>query len=266
VCSPSKPIYIATAGGPGACKSTIINSILQNKFKGFFPEFSNMVEVDPDQVLSYMIHSYVYRKTHRNYEKNPDDQKFFADLYNLYRGSSNFIANTVLNEAFKRGFNIAHGRTSTPLTIIELYKRLKSKDYILGLYLCGADDKIRYEAIMHRATKQASVQADLNDVVKKGEMFSKRFPIYFHYADFIGLFWTEHFQAGSVLAATYTKSEDKLVPCDEKAFDSFAHYYVPLIRDIPESLDEKERFVYTKEGFMSGELLIKKYFPHMPSE
>lgn len=216
--TPSKePMYIATAGGPGACKSTILEIFLHNR--------PNCVYADPDQrALKYMINT--YHQSLSNYEgiTYPNHQELCKNAYNKWRNASNYIANTIINEAFANGYNIAHGTTSTAKTIESLYQRLKQKKYKIILLLCYAPDETRLKANEHRTNVQGFVQVTPEDAINKGKMFHQRFPIYFNYADKIYFYWTEDFLKGSVHAATYEKGKGLIVTNNE-ALRNFTQKY-----------------------------------------
>lgn len=204
--SENTPVYLATAGGPGACKSTILSKYLSGKHEKF-------VFVDPDeQSLKNMPNTY------------GKSNKRLAD-YEKWRDASNYIANTLLNEAFAQGCNIAHGATSTAKAIDELYKKLKRKNYKIILILCYAPDKMRQEAVEYRENIQHFGHVVPADVVSKGKMFAERFPVYFEYADEILCYWTEDFlNKGSTHVATYVKNGDAVVH-DQAGLDKFIKKY-----------------------------------------
>jgi len=217
ICPKTNPIYVATAGGPGACKSTVLETYLHDK--------QNFVYVDSDQrTLKYMINTYYQSTT--NYEISR--QSSFCDVqrnaYTKWRDASNYIANTILNEAFAKGYNIAHGITSTTSAIGSLYKKLKQKNYKIILLLCYATDETRVNADKHRNMIQGFVQATPEDIINKGKMFPERFPIYFQYADEIHFYWTGNSLKGSILAAIYDKNQG-IVIYNSKAMNHFIKQY-----------------------------------------
>ena len=144
---PSKaPFYVATAGGPGACKSTTLETILHED-----PSFQNAVYIDPDpQSLRLMINTYLTKSlSFYTISKKESFAKAQMDAYNYWRGGSNYIACTLLNKAFDKKFNIAHGGTSTSPAVENLYKTLKAKGYKIYLVLCYAEPETRASAIAH---------------------------------------------------------------------------------------------------------------------
>ena len=99
-------VYVATAGGPGASKSTILETYLHDK--------PNFAYLDPDQrSLKYMINTYQQEFTNYNIAQASGIKPLLQKAYDKWRGGSNYIASTLINEAFSNGYNIAHGTTST---------------------------------------------------------------------------------------------------------------------------------------------------------
>lgn len=211
-----QPLYVATAGGPGACKSTVLETYLQGK--------PNFVYADPDQrSLKFMMNTYHQSLTqyHVSASKNYNDLQKSA--YDKWRGGSNYIANTILNDAFDKGYNVAHGTTLTGPTIEPFLKKVKAKGYKIILLLCFAPDEERVKAVTSQANR-GFLQADPQDVINKGKVFPERFPIYFEYADEIQLYWMDDSTKGSCYAATWT-NDGKLVVENQAAFDAFTQQY-----------------------------------------
>lgn len=218
-----KRTYIATAGGPGASKSTILEHWLE--------ENKNFAYLDPDQrALKYMIHTYLQEFSNRNISHlkvhtRSDWENLLERAYTKWRGASNYIATTLLNEAFSHGDNIAHGTTSTSEQVEGLYQKLTGNGYKIILLLCYASDEHRVNAVMHRAKNQNFVQTSAEDTIQKGKLFPERFPIYFKYADEMQLYWTdpsnlEH----STLAATLRAGKGMVIH-DENAMKKFTAQY-----------------------------------------
>ena len=131
----TQPIYIATAGGPGASKSTILEQYLESH-----PGF---VYADPDQrALVFMINTYRQSLTNNEIRKSDSYKNLLKKAYEEWRSASNYIACTILNEAYAKAYNIAHGTTSTATQISGLYDRLKEKKYKIVLFLCASPDEI----------------------------------------------------------------------------------------------------------------------------
>lgn len=234
-----QPVYVATAGGPGASKSTILETYLQDK--------PNYAYVDPDQrALRYMINTYLQEFTNYKTSKTPDPKKCLQDSYNKWRGASNFIASSLLNEAFSKGYNIAHGTTSTSPHVTGLYKNLKDKSYKIILLLSYSTDENRVNALTHRAEKQNFCQVDPDDIVKKGKMFPERFKDYFQYADEIHFYWTEKFDKGSIYAASLVKGAPIKI-YDAAAMEKFKQQY------------EHDRKALNREEILPLEKLIKEF-------
>ncbi len=203
-----KPTYLATAGGPGACKSTVLESYLRSN-----AQLSNYVYTDPDQVaLRKMNFTYGDSRTCFNFAESKSYHEALKIAYEKWRWASNYVAHAVLQEAFLHDYNIAHGTTSTSPHIVTLYTKLKPT-YNIELLLCYAADQTRFETVQRREREQAFVQADPRDVITKGKEFSLRFPIYFHFADKITFYWQNALQNGQLPkpAATWERSTNQVV-------------------------------------------------------
>lgn len=213
-----KKDYIATAGGPGASKSTILETYLHDQKLGY-------VYIDPDQrALRYMMGTYIFDMNLYNISQSSSFAALLETNYTKWRGASNYIANRLLNEAVERGYAIAHGTTSTAKVVESLYEKLKKNGYTITLLLCASSDDNRFNAIDMRAKEQGFIQSSKEDVVKKGEGFFDTMPLYFKWADQLHLYWVDHFKKGFVVAATYTPSKGISV-ANEKAFSSFKGHY-----------------------------------------
>ena len=145
------------------------------------------------------------------------------NAYNYWRAGSNYIAQTLLNEAVDGKFNIAHGTTSTAPVVEKLYQTLKKKGYTIHLVLCYAPHDARGRAIEHRVKTQANYQSTPEDAIQKGKMFVERFPLYFKHADTLRLYWTCDFTTGSKEVARIEKG--RLIIKDEGGYALFIDQY-----------------------------------------
>lgn len=105
-----KPVYIATAGGPGSRKTTILERFIRKQ-----PSASHIIYIDPDhRALKFMAHTYYSQSLCAAVVA---EQKSYGlsvkSAYQKWRAASNYIAFTLLEEAFAQGVDIAHGTTST---------------------------------------------------------------------------------------------------------------------------------------------------------
>ncbi|RZI46051.1 hypothetical protein [Candidatus Finniella inopinata] len=217
-----KPVYVATAGGPGSSKTTILESYMQNH-----PDL-DLTYIDPDQAALKYMFTYMMAKSNFQIARSQAEGKDYAAVsslaYNKWRAASNYIANTLLNEAVKNRFNVSHGTTSTGGAIENLYKNLKRNCYRIVLLLCGSGDENRENALNHREKVQAFYQATHTDSVEKGKLFYSRFPIYFQNADEIEIYWTGDFLRGSKKVATFDRTKGLNV-IDTAGFNMFKDEY-----------------------------------------
>lgn len=214
------PIYLATAGGPGSLKSTVLETILEEE-----SDYNNFVYADPDpRALRLMINTYMTESLSFYTISQADSfQQAQIAAYNHWRGGSNYITNTIINKAFAKKYNIAHGATSTSPAVEKLYKSLKEKGYKIELVLCYAQDKTRLAAVDHRSRTQANYQSTPEDVINKGKMFPERFPTYFSNANKIRLYWADDIGSGAYEVARIEKGQITIMDAD--GYDKFVLKY-----------------------------------------
>lgn len=207
----STPDYIGTAGGPGASKTTILEQKI-NKHQ----------VIDPDQILKLMTHTYLQDiSLNHGGEEKPMSGK---EAYEKWRNASNYIANSLLNEAFANHYPVFHGTTATGEKIKNFYSSLKSQGYRIVLYLCYSTPENRIAAIHHRNNIEGFFQVTTEDIRQKGIWFPERFPVYFDYADELHFFWTDSFTKGSDYVASMHRGKDVVI-LNKGAFQSFSDQY-----------------------------------------
>lgn len=239
-----KPLYLATAGGPGSRKTSILESFLAQQ-----PYGSKIAYVDPDaRTLLFMAHTYYNRSLAVG--QLPFYPSYLAArkaAYEKWRGASNYIALTLLEEAFQEHRDIAHGTTSTGGHVDAFLSRVKEVGYEVSLLLCYADDELRKEAIAYRNAEQKFYQSTPEDGVSKGLLFPQRMPIYFAHADTLHLFWSDSLFSSPRLAARLEDGAMQVM--DEEALDCFMAQF------------EKDRARLAKEGISlpSWDELIASY-------
>ncbi len=213
--------YYASAGAPGAAKSTVLENFLEkNNIKAVY--------IDPDRVsLRSMINTYVKHLSASNNSNAISYNALTQEAYLKLRGGSNYITGMILNDATSKKVNIAHGTTSTSGAIKNLYKNLKQKGYKIILLLCGSTDTERMANITHRRQSQGITQVTDEDIFSKGKLFTERFEDYFNHADQIYIYWTESIKEGSILAAIYSPKKGLDVK-DQKALERFIQTHGPL--------------------------------------
>ena len=209
--------YVATAGAPGAGKSTILETYLHDK--------SNFVYLDRDQrALKFMINTYCQELTNYKIRKISDMKILLQKAYEKWREGSVYIVSTLINEALEKGYNIAHGTTSTNEQVAPLFEQLKKNNYKIILMLCYSTEQNRENALQYRIKNQCFYQADPHEAAERAKVFPERFPLYFQYADEIQLYWIDHFLKGAVLAATLIKGQ-KMTLYERAALQKISHQY-----------------------------------------
>lgn len=199
-----RPFYLATAGAPGARKSTILERFLQAH-----PEYSTGIYLDPDQRgLKFMAHTYYAQSLNAlRAGSSPDYLEVQKAAYEKWRGASNYITLTLLEEAFHKRADVVHGTTLTGGHVPEFLQKLRSEDYRLTLILCACEDSVRKEAIEYRNNEQRFYQSTPEDAVSKGKFFTEKLGVYFATADTIYLYWSDDLFSEERLAAIFENGE-----------------------------------------------------------
>ncbi len=199
-----RPFYLASAGGPGSRKSTILERFIKSH-----PEYQSGVYLDPDQRgLKFMPHTY-YDKSLNALQSgsNPNYLEIQKAAYEKWRGASNYITLMLMEEALQKKTDVIHGTTLTGAYVSDFLKKLKAEGYHITLVLCYADDEVRKEAIEYRNNEQRFYQSTPEDAVSKGKIFAEKLSIYFQYADTLYLYWSDDLLVEEVLAATFDKGQ-----------------------------------------------------------
>lgn len=217
-----KPVYLASAGAPGARKTTILETYLHNH-----SQFLSAVYIDPDQrALKYM---HTYQDSLSNHHimnaKSRSLSKVREQAYNYWRNASNYIANTLLNEAFNGRYDIAHGTTLTGPHSGDLLQKLRNAGYEIQLVLCFAPESFRNEAVEFRNQVQGFYQSTPSDFAEKSILFYKRMPIYLSHADLLYFHWSESIDKPIALAAQMKPAQKQLVIHRDHDFKKITYVY-----------------------------------------
>jgi hypothetical protein len=212
--------YLATAGAPGARKTTILE-----KFVATHPEYQEGVYIDPDpRTLKFMAHTY-YAKSLSPLviSQSGDYAAVIKNAYEKWRAGSNYIVLTLFEEAVAMGRSIVYGTTSTGAHIPSFFAKLKENDYKIILLLCSCPDEVRREAIEYRNDVVRFYQASPEDAVAKGKIFPQRMGAYFDHADLLYFYWSDALFSPERLAAVW--QDGKLEVHDEEAMNRFIEKY-----------------------------------------
>lgn len=214
-----KPLFVATAGGPGACKSTTLETLLNED-----PTFKDVAYIDPDtQALRLMINTYVESLSFYNISKADSFPKAQVDAYMHWREASNYIAFTLFNKGFLKKYSMAYGSPGECPVLETMYKNLKGAGYDIHLIMCYSPLESRLKAISHRSVTQANYQATTEDAINKGRIFLERFPLQFKYGDVLRFYWTTDFKNGSKEVARI--EHNTLTIFDKDGYDAFVAQY-----------------------------------------
>ncbi len=249
VCFPkvasSKACYIATSGSPGSRKSTILERYLSAN-----DLLDKVAYLDPDQRgLKFMVHTYVSQSLSLlTLSKDPSFLVSQKNAYEKWRGASNYITLTLLEEAFSEKKSIAHGTTSTGEHIASFLPKVKEAGYSTTLLLCYSEDDFRQKSIQYRNHEQKFYQSTPEDAVSKWKAFPQRMSAYFSHGDTLYLYWSKDLETKESLAAIF--KDGKLEVIDAGAYTSFTQKF------------EKDRKLLEKESISipPWEELLQLYF------
>lgn len=212
--------YLATAGGPGARKTTILE-----KFVAAHPEYQEGVYLDPDpRTLKFMVHTYYAQSlSPLVISQAKDYNEVIKNAYDKWRYGSNYIVLTLFEEAVAAGRSIIYGTTSTGAHIPNFFAKLKENNYQIVLLLCSCPDDVRHEAVKYRNSVVRFYQSSPEDAVAKGKFFPQRMGAYFAYADLIYFYWSDDLFSPERLAAIWR--DGKLEIHDAQAMQRFEDKY-----------------------------------------
>lgn len=212
--------YLATAGGPGASKTTILETFLQDH-----PEFQEGIYLDPDpRTLRFMVHTY-YAKSLNSYEiaQKGSYDSVIQNGYEKWRSASNYIVLTLLEEAFANGQSVVFGTTSTGGHIREYFQKLRENNYQIVLLLSSCPDTVRFNAVSHRNQNIRFYQSSPEDAVAKGILFPQRMKTYFEFADTLYFYWKDDLFSHERLGGIWQGGKLEII--DQEAMQSFIRKY-----------------------------------------
>ncbi|GAB5410960.1 MAG: hypothetical protein ChlgKO_00740 [Chlamydiales bacterium] len=184
-----KKIYLFTAGGPGAGKSTILENELDKREIHY-------AYIDPDRRG--------LQKMESTYLTDIKSGATSEEAYTKWRGASNFIANTLMAIALDQGYAIAHGTTMTSPHAANALQAIKNYGYERHLLHITSPDVVRIAS--DRARQEVLFQCTEEDLIKKGKAFFERYDDYLANTDKISFYYRPAVDE-TVLAATQVGEE-----------------------------------------------------------
>jgi hypothetical protein len=179
--------YVATAGGPGAGKSTVLEKYMDQSGE-------RCVYADPDRAALLHMQN-TYKADLKNKARSAEE------AYTHWRDASNFIANYILAKALREGYPVAHGTTMTaPVAILEkIFTTLKTVyGYSIELLHVSCNEFVRKESELLRRAGGV-VQCSWEDFANKNTAFFARLPHYLA-ADQVTFFYRSKLEAVDVAA------------------------------------------------------------------
>ena len=211
--------YLATAGAPGARKTTILE-----RFVNDHTEYQNGAYLDPDaRTLRFMVHTYYQSLSPFIISNSVKYDDIIKYAYDKWRSGSHYIVLSLLEEAFAVRNSIIFGTTSTGAHLPTFFSNLKKNNYKIVLLLCSCLDSVRYDAVNYRNSVIRFYQSSPEDALSKGLIFSERMEVYFKYADKLYFYWTDGLFGPERLCGIW--SDGNLEVNDKQAMQSFIDKY-----------------------------------------
>jgi predicted ABC-type ATPase len=229
--SQKHPTYVATAGAPGARKTTILEKFIKTDDR-----YKNCVHLDPDsRGLKFMVHTYISQSLSPTVIAEVHDyNQVIKNAYEHWVLASTYICSELLEEALENHYDIAHGTTLTGDVAEGLLKAIQEEGYEITLLLCGCSSEFRAEAIRYRNQEQRFYQSSPEDTLQRAKLFPQKMEIYFKYANHLHFFWSDTLSTLESLAASYENGI--LTIHEEDTWKSFVEKY------------EEDRMILIREG------------------
>ena len=200
--------YIVTAGGPGAGKSTALESLLQAEQRP--PLSIRRAYIDPDRTCLLKMQR-TYLADTESHARSP--QK----AYEHWREASNFLSNVFLAIGLKEGYAIAHGSTmATPYAKNALTAIKNQYGYNTTIMHLTCDEDIRIQSEKQRRDSGV-VQCTDQDFKDKNVMFFSLLGDYLQSADNVFFYYRGVFDRAT-FAAKVKASQGEVTVYDEHDF------------------------------------------------
>jgi len=233
---PSKnKLYIATAGAPGVGKSVFLEELLAKDSH----KSENIIYVDPDRQALRLMYSY-WKLANTNGDEV---------AYETYRDASNFICNFQLVWAIYKGYNIAHGTTSTNERVAKsLLPGLKKLGYTVDIHVLFANMEARTSSLLHRLKVQDFYQVTPADAKGKvAPVYSRLTDAYLKCADSVrlyyntGNFWLNTSPIESAKSLKLFAVMDKKISDKVTVYASNANVLDLMINDVVTEIDDQNQ-------------------------
>ncbi len=225
-------IYLASGGAPLTRKSTTLEYYLATN-----PRYAKLAYIDPDtRSLFFMSNTYLNSLSYLNLTKYNSMVEAKRAAYEKWRWASNYIANTLLEEAFApdsegKRVSIAHGTTLSGEAVGGLLSNVKNAGYRIELILCAANEDVRLQALDYRTNEQKVVQVTPEDMINKAGLFVERIPVHFAHADKIYIHYTTDIKDQYEAAAVLDFGAKKTIQIKHKEkYDLFVQNYKKLAK------------------------------------
>lgn len=238
----NRPIWISTAGGPGAGKSTAIfqnvaklfdidveknawsEGSLKTASKAIFPNIPFAL-ISPDKRSLQAIAAC----------ENADgaiDDEFYKKWWNaLY-----FLSGVTTNASLAYGKNAIYDTTFTSEKAINSVTQARENGYYTATLMLGASDEVRQQSVQKR--NEAYVQVFPHNVNKQNDVFAGNIPKIFSLSDEVILAWRDDVAVSGYHVAC-VQGNQRLTVIDENGFEAFCNTY-PVAKELTQKMDRTQ--------------------------
>lgn len=193
--SRNSPEIVMTAGAPGAGKTTLMESLLENERANG----SDFTYICPDSVF--------LKQMNATYHQSIREGMSGQDAYDLWRPASNFGCHAALANLIRDKKAIFFGTTSTGAPSASYASFLKNQGYKIKYIHVSAPDDVRWGSIQER--DKTFVQTTEADVREKGDLLPQRInDTFLAFADEIEFYYRDAVKANAVLAAKWVRQKE----------------------------------------------------------
>lgn len=209
------PRYVATAGEPGARKTTILERFIHDH-----PDLDHSVYLDSHQrALRYMVHTYYNQSlNHRMITAAQSYDKLLKEAYLKWQDGSDYIVMNLFERAIQNHYDIVFGTDSTDPQTRKFLTRFKDLGYRIELLLCSCENNVLEDALDRRNQEMGFALPH-----SKEKLFALTMPVYFELADKLYFYWSDDLAHPERLAAVLDGKTFEIF--DLEAYINFVNQY-----------------------------------------
>ena len=236
-----RPVWISTAGGPGAGKSTALSQniaklfdiavekeawsegSLQTATRAIFPILPfSLISPDKRSLPSIAACENV---------GDAIDESFYKKWWNAIY----FLSGVAINASLTYGKNAIYDTTFTSEKAINSVTQAKENGYYTATLMLGASDEVRHKSVQKR--NKAYVQVFPHNVTKQNDAFAESIPKVLSLSDEVMLAWRDGVSNSSYNVACVQENQ-RLTVLDENGFEAFCNTY-PIAKEMTQKMERK---------------------------